>query len=62
MFLAEEYITSTPLHSWIAAYYPFSPEESAEKYADKAYKIIVNLRHAVHEIHSKKLGWEIFNQ
>lgn len=56
MFLAEEYITSTPLHSWIAAYYPFSPEESAEKYADKAYKIIVNLRHAVHEIHSKKIG------
>lgn len=56
IFLAEEYVDGSPLHTWIAAYYPFSPVEDTEMYASRVCVIIKNLKKALEEIHSQGIG------
>lgn len=55
-FLVEEYIEGTPLNTWLAAYYPFSPHQSTADYCDKVLPVIRQLKEAVKEIHSKGIG------
>lgn len=55
-FLVEEYIEGTPLNTWLAAYYPFSPHQSTEDYCAIVLPVIHQLKEALQEIHSKGIG------
>lgn len=55
-FLVEEYISGTPLNTWLAAYYPFSTNENSKEYCRKIVKILKQIKIALEEVHSRGIG------
>lgn len=55
-FIVQEYIEGTTLHSWLAAYYPFSEKEDSKEFTETAISIIKQTIDALKKIHSKGIG------
>ncbi|UOQ49760.1 class III lanthionine synthetase LanKC [Gracilibacillus caseinilyticus] len=55
-FLVEEYISGTPLNTWLAAYYPFSNNEDYSDYSPRLINILKQIIQALEEIHSRGVG------
>lgn len=55
-FLVEEYISGTPLNTWLAAYYPFSNNQDYADYSPRLVNILKQIRRALVEIHSRGVG------
>lgn len=55
-FIAEEYISGTPLNTWLAAYYPFSNNQNYADYSPRLVAILKQIRQALRDIHARGVG------